>query len=65
MSKLIPLEKIQDEVEAWPYTPWSTGRLVRQGRLGCVRVGKRVFVTRELLEDFISRHTVVAAGGGR
>lgn len=65
MSKLIPLDQV-GAVEGWPYTPWTTGDLIRKGRLGCVRVGRRVFVTRELLDEFIARHTVVpsAAAAG-
>lgn len=33
-----------------------TGRLIRDGKLKCVRVGRRVFVTRKLLEDFVAAH---------
>lgn len=61
MSKLVPLDRVQQEFPDWPYGPWPTGRLVRLGQLGCVRIGRRVFVTRELLDSFIAAHTV--AGG--
>ncbi len=60
MSKLVPLDRVQEEFPDWPYGPWPTGRLIRLGQLGCVRVGKRVFVTPELIADFIARHTVGA-----
>jgi len=55
-AKLIPLKRIRDEHPEWPYSPWATGHLIRRGRLGCVRVGKRVFVTDDLLASFVARH---------
>ncbi len=58
MSKLVSLERVQQEFPDWPYGPWSTRRLVRLGQLGSVRVGRRIFVTRELLDAFVERHTV-------
>ena len=61
--KLVPLERVQEEWPDWPYGPWATGRLVRLGHLGCVRVGRRIFVTRELIDNFITAHTVTAGGG--
>lgn len=48
----------------WPYKTESTRRLIRLGRLGCVRVGSSIFVTRPLLEEFIARHIVPAKGEG-
>lgn len=60
-AKLIPLDQLPAEAPHWPWSPWATGRLIRTGRLGCVRVGRRVFVHRELLDKFIESHTV--AGG--
>lgn len=59
-STLIPLTDaaLRAARPDWPYTAWSTGRLIREGRLGCVRVGRRVFLTSNLLEAFIARHTV-------
>ena len=56
--KLVPLDRVQKEFPDWPYGPWPTGRLVRLGELGCVRVGRRIFVTRDLLDAFIANHTV-------
>ena len=56
-KKLVPTKLVQVEFPDWPYGPWPTARLIRIGRLGCVRVGKNVFVTRELLDEFIERHT--------
>lgn len=57
MTKLVPLDRVQSEFPDWPYGPWPTGRLVRLGKLGCVRVGRRVFITRELIDAFIEHHT--------
>lgn len=57
MPKLVPLDRIQEEFPGWPYGSWPTGRLIRLGELGCVRVGKRIFVTREIIDEFIARHT--------
>jgi hypothetical protein len=65
MSKLVSLDRVQKEFPDWPYGPWPTGRLVRLGRLGCVRVGRRVFVTRELIDAFVDSHTVAAAAARR
>jgi hypothetical protein len=42
----------------WPYKADGTRRLIKLGRLGRVQIGRHYYVTRELLEDFIQRHTV-------
>jgi hypothetical protein len=59
-NKLIPLttEALLAARPDWPYSGWATGHMIRTGRLGHVRIGKRVFVTPELLEQFIAKHTV-------
>ncbi len=57
-AKLIPLKRIPAERPDWPWSPWATGDLIRKGKLGCIRCGKRVFVTDDLLSAFIARHTV-------
>lgn len=62
--KLVSLDRVQEEIPGWPYGRWQTGRLVRLGQLGCVRVGRRVFVTCELIDEFIARHTIAIADGG-
>jgi hypothetical protein len=61
MSKLIALASVQSEIPEWPMASWVTARLIREGKLGCVRVGRRVYVTRELIEAFIARHTALSA----
>jgi hypothetical protein len=57
-TKLIPLKAIPRERPDWPWSPWATGELIRKGRLGCIRCGKRIFVTDELLSAFVEKHTV-------
>lgn len=42
----------------WPLSAWATRWHIRQKRIGCVRLGRRVFVTPELLEAFIASQTV-------
>lgn len=65
-QELISLDRLPAVVPEWPITPWSTARLIRLGQLGCVRVGRRVYVTRDLLAAYIAAQTVpAAAGGGR
>lgn len=58
--QLVPLAKVRELDPTWPFSPWSTGRLVREGKLRCVRVGKRIYLTRELLEAFIAKHVEAA-----
>ena len=41
----------------WSGWAWATDPLIRTGRLGCVRVGRRIYVTPELMEQFIAAHT--------
>ena len=55
--KLIALDQLPTEAPHWPWSPWATRRLIRNGSLGAVRVGRRVFLTRELLDAFVVRHT--------
>jgi len=57
MSKLIPVTdealrntRLGDVVRAW-----RVWQLIRAGELGCVRMGRRVFLTDELIEQFIAR----------
>lgn len=56
MTELIELHELPLKAPEWPFSPWSTGHMIREGRLGCVRVGRRVFVTQRLLEEFIKRN---------
>jgi hypothetical protein len=61
--KLVKVDQIQEAFPDlnWPYKPDGTRRLMKLGRLDRVQVGRNVYVTRELLEQFIARHTVKAA----
>lgn len=34
-----------------------TSKMIRRGQLGCVRVGRRRYVTPELMAEFIARNT--------
>lgn len=58
-QKLIPLTRLPAEVPEWPFSPWTTGYMIRRGELGCVRVGRRIFVTHELLDAFVIEQTVL------
>ena len=64
---LIPLDRLLAEVPDWPFSVWSTRKLIRDGKLGHVKVGSRVFVTQELLDAFVREHTQapVASGGAQ
>ena len=59
-AALIPLADLPSSCPEWPMSPWSTAQLIRDGGLGCVKIGRRVFVTRELLDEYIAAHTVPA-----
>lgn len=62
MSRLIKLRDLATDPETkwWPYSEWQTGHLIRTKKLGAVRVGRRVFVTPELLAEFVDNHTARA-----
>lgn len=62
VDKIIPLNRLPAEAPDWPYSPWSTGNLIRKKRLGCVRVGVRVFVRLSDLAAFVEAHKVGATG---
>jgi hypothetical protein len=55
---LIPLDKLASAAPTWPWSTWATRHLIRTGQLGCVRVGRRVFLTRDLLNAFVTQHIV-------
>ena len=55
-TKLIPLRALKSKRPDWPFGEWWTGELVRRGVLGCVRLGRRVFVTDALIDAYIARH---------
>lgn len=57
MVELIPIKRVRDAFPSWPYSDHGTWRLIRLGRLRCVRVGRNKFLTAELIEEFAARHT--------
>jgi hypothetical protein len=59
-GKLVALKDVNRVFPDWPYSAWMTGYMARQGTLGCVRIGRRIFMTRELLDAFVERSTVDA-----
>lgn len=58
-NKLIAPANIKTERPDWPFSYDSTMRLIRLGELGAVRVGRRRFLTPELIDAFITSHTAV------
>lgn len=54
---LLSPNNVKQCVPDWPFGPWWTRELIRRGELGCVRLGRRVFVTRELLDAYLAAHT--------
>lgn len=54
--ELISLADLPTRVPEWPFSPWSTADLIRKRRLACVRAGRRVFVTRAQLAEYIARN---------
>ncbi len=57
-TTLLALDSLSVSAPEWPFSTARTAQLIRQGKLKSVRVGRRVFVTRALLADFVVRHTV-------
>jgi hypothetical protein len=53
-ATLVPLRRVHTLDPSWPFSLWSTWKLVKTGRLGCKRVGQRYFLTRAHLDAFIS-----------
>jgi hypothetical protein len=58
MPNLIALDRLSEVIPEWPFSTWATARLVRTGRLGCVRIGRRIYMTREIIDAFVTTHTV-------
>ncbi len=63
MDTLIPLktEALRAARSDWPWSGDMTSKYIRRGLLGCVRIGRRVFTTPELMAAFIASHTRKAA----
>ena len=54
----IALAEIKQHVSWWPFSSWWTAKLIREKQLGCIRIGRRVFVTRTLLAEFAKARVV-------
>jgi hypothetical protein len=52
----IALADLKQEVPWWPFSAWWTAKLIRDKQLAAVRIGRRVFATRALLQEFIEAH---------
>lgn len=61
---LTPIKEVRERHPWWPFSPWSTWVLIRDGKLGSVAVGRRRYVTEELLRQFVADHTK-SPGGAR
>lgn len=35
------------------FTEWSLSKLIRQGKIKYVRIGRRIFITKQAVEEFI------------
>jgi len=58
---LVPIDRVKEICPSWPYSSWSTGRLIRTGELGAICVGRRRFLTKPIVLEFLRRHTVAAS----
>jgi hypothetical protein len=58
-AELIPLLEVAT-VKGLPFGSYHTGHLIRRGKLSCIRLGKHVFVTIAILDDYVRRHMVIA-----
>lgn len=54
----IALADLKCEVPWWPFSAWWTAKLIRDKQLACIRIGRRVFATRALLQEFVASHVV-------
>ena len=54
----IPLASLKSEVPWWPFGAWWTAKLVRDGKLPCIRLGRRILLTRALLDEYLRAHVV-------
>jgi hypothetical protein len=54
-AKLIALKDLKKERPDWPWSAWATNDMIRKGGLACVRIGKRIFLTHEILDSVINQ----------
>jgi len=55
MGKLIPVERIGETALGGAMCSWTAYRLIREGRLAAVRIGRKVFLTEQGIDEFIAR----------
>ena len=53
---MVPVAEVRRLDPSWPFELQRTYALIASGRLGCVRVGRRVFLRRSDLEAFVGQH---------
>lgn len=63
MSELVPIESLPDRVPEWPLSPWATAKRCRLKELTHVKIGRRVYVTREWLAEYLSARQVTRKTG--
>lgn len=56
-AELIPIKDVE-KVTSWPFSYWHTSELIRTKKLGCVKMGRRVFVTVKMLDKYTAEHEV-------
>lgn len=54
-ESLISIANIRETRLGRHISPWSAYRLIRTGKLNCIRIGRRVFVTPQLIEEFFAK----------
>ncbi len=37
------------------FTEWSISKLLREKRIKCIRVGRRIFISKKAIDDFIKQ----------
>lgn len=45
----------QDIIEKYKpmFTEWSLSKLIREGKIKVIRIGRRIFITKSAIEEFI------------
>lgn len=37
------------------FTEWSLSKLIREKKIKCIRIGRRIFISKEAIEEFIKK----------
>jgi len=59
---LIAIDDLPVKAPWWPFKPWWTRRLCREKQLRHINTGRRLFVTPEMLRDYLESCVVEKAG---